>query len=77
MQALAVDQRLARIERQIQDQNAAYEQRIAELTTELNTARSENRELIRARIAQVKAEMLKARERLMAQAQPTGPGRQQ
>ena len=77
MQALAVDQRLARIEKQIQDQNAAYEQRIAELTTELNTARSENRELIRARIAQVKAEMLKARERLMAEAQPTGPRRQQ
>jgi hypothetical protein len=72
LQAMAVDQRLARIERQIQDQNAAYEQRIAELTAELHAARSENRELIRARIAQVQAEMHKARERLMAEAQQTG-----
>ena len=67
LQAAAVDKRLARIEEQIQDQNAAYELRIAELTAELNAARTENRELIRARIAQVKAEMLKARERLMAE----------
>jgi hypothetical protein len=73
LQALAVDQRLARIEKQIQDQNAAYEQRIADLTTELNAARTENRELIRARIAQVKAEMLQARARLMAEAQQAGP----
>jgi hypothetical protein len=72
LQAAAVDKRLARIEEQIQDQNAAYELRIAELTAELNAARTENRELIRARIAQVKAEMLKARERLMAEKEHAG-----
>jgi hypothetical protein len=72
LQALAVDERLARIEKQIQDQNEAYERRIAELTTELNAARSENREMIRSRISQVKAEMLKARERLMAEARQGG-----
>jgi len=72
LQALEVDQRLARIEKQIEDQNAAYEQRITELTAELNAARYENREMIRARIAQVKSEMLKARERLMAEAQQPG-----
>jgi hypothetical protein len=72
LQAAAVDRRLARIEEQIQDQNAAYEIRIAELTAELNAARAENRELIRARIVQVKAEMLKARERLMAEKEQAG-----
>jgi hypothetical protein len=72
LQALAVDERLARIEKKIQDQNEVYERRIAELTTELNAARSENREMIRSRISQVKAEMLKARERLMAEARQGG-----
>jgi len=66
LKAMAVEQRLTRIEQQIQQQNRVYEQRIAELTRELLVAREENRELIRARIAQVKAEMEAARARLMA-----------
>lgn len=65
LKALEVDERLARIERQIQEQNRAYEMRIDDLTRELQEARAENRELIRARIAQVKAEMESARERLL------------
>ena len=65
--AMAVEERLARIEQQIQRQNAGYQARIEELTRELIVAREENRELIRARIAQVKAEMEAARARLMAQ----------
>jgi len=66
-QAAAVEQRLARIERQVQEQNRMYVQRIEELTRELLVAKEENRELIRARIEQVKAEMAAARERLLAQ----------
>ena len=65
----AVEERLARIEQQIQAQNDAYQARIEELTKELVTAKEENRELIRARIAQVKAEMAAARARLMAQSE--------
>ena len=65
--ALAVEERLARIEQQIQRQNAAYQTRIEELTRELIVAKEENRELIRARITQVKAEMEAARARLIAQ----------
>jgi hypothetical protein len=57
----AVDERLARIERQIQQINQEYEQRIDVLLKELITAKDENRELIRAKIALVKAEMEKAR----------------
>jgi hypothetical protein len=67
LKALAVEERLARIEQQIQQQNSAYQERIEALTRELLTAREENRELIRARIAQVKAEMEAARVRLIAQ----------
>lgn len=63
-----VDERLSRIEQQIQQQNRAYEQRIEELTCELVAAKEENRELIRHRIAQVKAEMEAARARALAQA---------
>jgi hypothetical protein len=66
--AAVTDQRLARIESQISQQNRAYEQRIAELTCELLSAKEENRELIRARIAEVKAEMAAAQARLRAQA---------
>jgi hypothetical protein len=64
-QVQAVDERLARIETQIQHQNRAYVRRIEELTAELQAAKEENRELIRARIAQVKTEMEAARERLL------------
>ncbi|HEV2209147.1 MAG TPA: endonuclease/exonuclease/phosphatase family protein [Verrucomicrobiae bacterium] len=66
--ATLADQRLARIESQIRQQNRAYEQRIADLTCELLSAKDENRELIRARIAQVKAEMAEAQTRLRNQA---------
>jgi hypothetical protein len=68
LKALAVDERLSRLEVQIQRQNLGYEQRIDELTRELAVAREENRELIRARIEQVKAEMAAARARLLREA---------
>lgn len=57
----AVDERLAKIEGQISERNRIYEKRIEELEQELIEAREENRELIRAKIAQVKAEMDKER----------------
>jgi len=66
--ARSVDERLSRLEVQIQQQNRAYEQRIEALTCELVAAKEENRELIRARISQVRAEMESARARMMAQA---------
>lgn len=66
--ARAVDERLTRIELQIKQQNLAYERRLEELTLELLAAKEENRELIRARIVQVKAEMEAARARALAQA---------
>jgi hypothetical protein len=61
LKVLAVDQRLAKIEHQIQQINQAYEQRIDDLLKELIATKEENRELIRAKIALVKAEMAKAR----------------
>lgn len=64
-QVAAVDERLARIEAQIHLQNRAYVRRIEELTAELQAAKAENRELIKARIAQVKTEMEAAREKLL------------
>ena len=67
--ALAVEQRLARIEQQVQQQNKAYQTRIEELTYQLLNAKEENRELIRSRIAQVRAEMETARQRLVTQAE--------
>jgi hypothetical protein len=67
LKAVAVEERLARIERQIQRQNDAYQERIEALTRELVAAKEENRELIRARIAQVKAEMEAARVRIRAE----------
>jgi hypothetical protein len=75
LKAVAVEERLARIEQQIQRQNSAYQERIEALTRELIAAREENRELIRARIVQVKAEMEAARVRLMAQSEADDPGR--
>jgi len=68
LQAIEVDERLARIENQIRQQTESYERRIEELTLELLAAREENRELIRARIAQVKLEMETVRDRLRAAA---------
>jgi hypothetical protein len=73
LKALAVDERLSRIEQQIQRQTLAYERRIDELTRELAVAREENRDLIRAKIAQVKAEMEAARARLLAQSRQQDP----
>jgi hypothetical protein len=67
LKAIAVEHRLSRIEQQLQHQNQTYEHRIEELTHLLAVAKEENRELIRARIVQVKAEMEAARARLMAQ----------
>jgi endonuclease/exonuclease/phosphatase family metal-dependent hydrolase len=61
LKVLAVDERLAKIERHIQQRNQEYEQRIDDLLKELVTAREENRALIRAKIALLKAEMEKAR----------------
>lgn len=66
--ARTVEARLARVELQIQQQNAGYQQRIEDLTRELIAAKEENRELIRTQIRQVKAEMEIARSRLLAQA---------
>jgi hypothetical protein len=66
--AMSVEERLARVERQIQQQNEGYQQRIEALTHELLAAKDENRELIRAQIRQVKAEMEAARARLLARA---------
>ncbi len=72
LQVKHVDERLARIERQLQDQTGAYEQRIAELTRELLAAKEENRALIQARIDQVRAEMQAARARALAEAGLSG-----
>jgi hypothetical protein len=67
--ALVVDERLARIEQQIKEQNLAYGRRIEDLECELASAKEENRELIRQRIAQVRAEMEAARAKLLAEAE--------
>jgi hypothetical protein len=72
--AMAVEERLSRLEQQIQRQNAGYQARIEDLTRDLIVAKEENRELIRARIAQVKAEMEAARVRMMAQAETDSDG---
>jgi DNA anti-recombination protein RmuC len=66
--AYTLDNRLSRIEAQIQQQNQAYIRRIEELNRELAAAREENRELILERIAQVKAEMEAARAKVLAEA---------
>jgi endonuclease/exonuclease/phosphatase family metal-dependent hydrolase len=61
LKLLAVDDRLSRIESQLQQRNQDYEQRINELMRELAVAKEENRELIRAKITLVKAEMERER----------------
>ena len=68
LKALAVDERLARLEIQIQQQNQVYEQRIDRLTQELAVTKEESRALIRAQITQIKSEMEAARVRLIAEA---------
>ncbi len=67
--ALAVDERLSRIEVQLQQQNQAYEQRIEHLIQELRVTKEESRALIRAQIVQIKAEMEAARAKLLAEAE--------
>jgi hypothetical protein len=67
--ALEVEERLARIEVQLEQQNSAYELRISQLTRELLASKAENRHLIEAQIVKVKAEMQAARARALAQAQ--------
>ncbi len=67
--AHVVNDVLAKIEHQVQQQNRQYERRIEELTLELLATREENRELIRCRISQVRAEMEAAAARLRAQAE--------
>jgi endonuclease/exonuclease/phosphatase family metal-dependent hydrolase len=64
-----VDERLTKVEQQIQQRMREYEARITGLEEELIAAREENRELIRAKIAQVRAEMERERSRLMQRAQ--------
>ena len=65
-----MDERLSRIELQLQQQNQTYERRIERLNKELAAAKEESRALIRAQIAAVKAEMQTARARLLAEAGP-------
>ena len=62
--ALSVDERLTKVEWEVRERMRAYEERIEELMKELAVAKEENRELIRAKIAEVRAEM--ERERLKA-----------
>jgi hypothetical protein len=68
LKALAVHERLSRVEDQIQQQNDSYQARIAELSAELLTAREENRELISERIRQIRTEMEAARMKALANA---------
>jgi hypothetical protein len=72
--AMAVEERLSRIEQQVQRQNQAYQEHVEALPRELNATREQNRELIRARIAKVKVEMETACFRLMSQAEADDGG---
>jgi len=63
LKILAVDERLAKVETELKQRYRVYERRIDELLKELAVAKEENRELIRAKIALVKAEMEKERAR--------------
>jgi hypothetical protein len=65
---IEVDERLARIEAQIEQQIREHQRRIEELSRELIAAKEENRELIRERIAQIRSEMEATRARMLAQA---------
>jgi endonuclease/exonuclease/phosphatase family metal-dependent hydrolase len=61
LKMVSVDERLSKIEKQIKQRNQEYEQRIDDLLKALVTAKEENRELIRAKIALLKGEMEKSR----------------
>jgi len=63
---LAVEERLSRIEQQVQQQHDMYQAHIEALTQEFLTAKEENRGLIQARITQVQAEMEATRARQTA-----------
>jgi endonuclease/exonuclease/phosphatase family metal-dependent hydrolase len=63
-----VDERLTKVEQHIEQRTREYEKRIGELEAELVEAREENRELIREKIAQVRAEMERERARLLQHA---------
>ena len=65
MKALAVDERLSRLEVSIQEKNSTYEKQVEQLSRELLTAREENRELIRAQINRLKSEMEANRARVL------------
>ena len=58
---LAVDERLTKIEQKIEVRNQDYERRIDQLLNALSNAKAENREMIRAQIMFLKAEMEKER----------------
>jgi hypothetical protein len=66
LKVLEVDARLSRLESQMKEQHRAYQQRIEELNRQLLAAKDENRELIRAQIRKVKAEMEAAQDRAEA-----------
>ncbi len=57
---IKMDERLTQVEANIRKRNEEYEHRIAILMNELAVAHEENRELIRAKIEALKAEMQKA-----------------
>jgi endonuclease/exonuclease/phosphatase family metal-dependent hydrolase len=63
-----VDERLTKVEQHIQQRTREYEARIGDLEKELAEAKEENRELIREKIAQVRAEMERERARLLQHA---------
>jgi hypothetical protein len=66
---LAVEQRLARVEQQIQQMSKEYEQRIDGLLKDLIAAKEDNREMIHAKIALAKAELEKSRLKAMQRAE--------
>ena len=68
MKMQAVDERLTKVEQHIQQRTREYEGRIEDLQRELAAAKEENRELIRAKIAQVRAEMERERARMLQHA---------
>jgi endonuclease/exonuclease/phosphatase family metal-dependent hydrolase len=68
MKMQAVDERLTKVEQHIQQRTREYEARIEDLQEELTAAKEENRELIRAKIAQVRAEMERERARMLQHA---------
>ncbi len=68
MKIQVVDERLTKVEQHIQQRTREYETRIGALEKELAGAQEENRELIREKIAQLRAEMERERARLLQHA---------